>query len=327
MLTEHRSELVTNTEAYEFKKMFKNKKPLERIILYIDDLDRCPEERVVEVLEAVNLLLAFPLFVVIVGIDPRWVKIALKEKYKNQFAESAHGISPSNYLEKIFQVPFHLKDANDTTVKNMIEKLAKTTYNLDPIIQNKKSDVIKKESIEVSIVELDENDEQKITSTISIPESFEDEFHANKNKIEALNITNKEIQQIKSLAHIIGNNPRCIKRFLNIYRIVKTHEDFDYESYEKENELLVIMFLLALPMGTYNPLSTKINNLIESQEEDLSISYFLSKDYNTIEDELYKMKKNLNNFFLMDNSPLLKLKFNDLRKHYNFIKRFTFKNI
>ncbi|MNT52841.1 hypothetical protein D3C72_1898870 [compost metagenome] len=87
------------------------------------------------------------------------------------------------------------------------------------------------------------------------------------------------------------------------------------------------MFLLALPMGTYNPLSTKINNLIESQEEDLSISYFLSKDYNTIEDELYKMKKNLNNFFLMDNSPLLKLKFNDLRKHYNFIKRFTFKNI
>ena len=49
-------------------------KPLERIILYIDDLDRCPEERVVEVLEAVNLLMAFPLFIVIVGVDPRWVK-------------------------------------------------------------------------------------------------------------------------------------------------------------------------------------------------------------------------------------------------------------
>lgn len=34
---------------------------IDRIILYIDDLDRCPEKNVVEVLQAVNLLLAFPL--------------------------------------------------------------------------------------------------------------------------------------------------------------------------------------------------------------------------------------------------------------------------
>lgn len=48
-------------------------KPVERIVLYIDDLDRCPPKRVVEVLEAVHLLLAFPLFVVVVGVDVRWV--------------------------------------------------------------------------------------------------------------------------------------------------------------------------------------------------------------------------------------------------------------
>jgi len=37
--------------------------PLERIMLYIDDLDRCPPRRVVEVLEAVHLMLALDLFV------------------------------------------------------------------------------------------------------------------------------------------------------------------------------------------------------------------------------------------------------------------------
>ena len=42
---------------------------LSRIILYIDDLDRCDPERVIDVLQAVHLLLAFPLFVVVVAVD------------------------------------------------------------------------------------------------------------------------------------------------------------------------------------------------------------------------------------------------------------------
>ncbi|WP_269112312.1 P-loop NTPase fold protein, partial [Lentzea aerocolonigenes] len=46
---------------------------LERIILYVDDLDRCPPRRVVELLQAIHLLLAFPLFVVVVGVDSRWL--------------------------------------------------------------------------------------------------------------------------------------------------------------------------------------------------------------------------------------------------------------
>jgi hypothetical protein len=32
--------------------------PLQRIVLYVDDLDRCPPRRVVEVLTAVHLMLA-----------------------------------------------------------------------------------------------------------------------------------------------------------------------------------------------------------------------------------------------------------------------------
>src|SRR5262249_38110840 len=46
---------------------------IDRIILYVDDLDRCPPTRVVDVLQAMNLLLALPLFVVVVGVDPRWL--------------------------------------------------------------------------------------------------------------------------------------------------------------------------------------------------------------------------------------------------------------
>ena len=55
---------------------------IQRVILYIDDLDRCPPDRVVDVLQAVHLLLAFPLFVVVVGVDSRWLITSLKIHYQ-----------------------------------------------------------------------------------------------------------------------------------------------------------------------------------------------------------------------------------------------------
>lgn len=54
---------------------------IDRIILYIDDLDRCPPERVVDVLQAVHLLLAFELFVVVVAVDSRWLLRSLEDQY------------------------------------------------------------------------------------------------------------------------------------------------------------------------------------------------------------------------------------------------------
>lgn len=92
---------------------------IDRIVLYIDDLDRCPEERVVEVLQAVHLLLAFPLFVVVVAVDSRWLLHALRRHYRGVLTPAGRAraaaadrpweTTPQNYLEKIFQVPFTLR--------------------------------------------------------------------------------------------------------------------------------------------------------------------------------------------------------------------------
>ena len=58
---------------------------IDRIVVYIDDLDRCPPDRVVQVLEAVQLLLAVPLFVVVVAVDPRWLLRSLTVHYRELF--------------------------------------------------------------------------------------------------------------------------------------------------------------------------------------------------------------------------------------------------
>ena len=110
---------------------------IDRIILYIDDLDRCPEKIVVDVLQAVHLLLAFPLFVVVVGVDPRWLLHSLQQhsvafrtgtKYDPGSAESPEDYlwqsTPMNYLEKIFQIPFTLRPIGKLGFEKLVEEFA-----------------------------------------------------------------------------------------------------------------------------------------------------------------------------------------------------------
>ena len=103
---------------------------VDRIVLYVDDLDRCGSERVVEVLEAVHLLLALDLFVVVVGVDPRWLLGSLEQHYEAQFAGNGAASSnplwrttPQNFLEKIFQIPFSLRPMDTDGFRRLVRNL------------------------------------------------------------------------------------------------------------------------------------------------------------------------------------------------------------
>jgi hypothetical protein len=133
---------MKDRQTLKEKEREKEKKPklfpqIDRIILYIDDLDRCKEETVVKVLQAVHLLLAFPLFVVVVGVDPRWLLYSLQQSSRafqkgkgeddNEAAEAAKDSwqsTPLNYLEKIFQIPFSLRPIGKTGFGKMVDRYA-----------------------------------------------------------------------------------------------------------------------------------------------------------------------------------------------------------
>ena len=69
-------------------------------------------------LEAVHLLLALDLFVVVVGVDPRWLLRSLREQYPGLLDAGVQAPVPggdalsdattADYLEKIFNIPFVL---------------------------------------------------------------------------------------------------------------------------------------------------------------------------------------------------------------------------
>jgi hypothetical protein len=110
-------------------------KPIDRIVLYIDDLDRCEPDQVVAVLQAVHLLLAMDLFVVVVGVDPRWLLRSLRRRYRAVLGAAAVAASdrdlgfsestPQNYLEKIFQVPFVLPGMDQRGFTRLVNFLAR----------------------------------------------------------------------------------------------------------------------------------------------------------------------------------------------------------
>ena len=100
--------------------------PPNRIVLYIDDLDRCPPARVLEVLEAVHLLLAFPLFVVVVAVDTRWLTTALHEALPLLQRTARPGVArptATDYLEKIFQIPFWVEPLDDAARHRLLRGL------------------------------------------------------------------------------------------------------------------------------------------------------------------------------------------------------------
>lgn len=124
---------------------------IDRVVLYVDDLDRCQPQRVVEVLEAVHLLLDFPLFVAVVAVDPRWVKQSLRTHYARLLggAEETRHVpgggghydggapgepapvragerqaTPLDYLEKIFHIPFHLPAMTQDGYVGLMKSLA-----------------------------------------------------------------------------------------------------------------------------------------------------------------------------------------------------------
>ena len=102
---------------------------INRIVLYIDDLDRCEPETVIKVLEAVHLFLASPLFVVVLGVDPRWLFSSIMNhfptlmKSDKLFSDQLKVSTPEEYLEKIFQIPIWLNTPTNDSVERLISSI------------------------------------------------------------------------------------------------------------------------------------------------------------------------------------------------------------
>ncbi|MBW4640872.1 MAG: hypothetical protein KME05_22130 [Gloeocapsa sp. UFS-A4-WI-NPMV-4B04] len=90
-----------------------------RVVVYVDDLDRCPPDRVVEVLEAVQLLVKTPLFIAVLAIDERYIIRALEKHYAGVLSRRGRP-SGEDYLEKIIQIPYRVRPISASALENYL---------------------------------------------------------------------------------------------------------------------------------------------------------------------------------------------------------------
>ncbi len=86
-----------------------------RLIIFVDDLDRCLPEKGIEVLEAIKLFLEVPGTVFVLGMDREVIQRGIEARYGGYFRQQIKGedrhelpIRGDTYLQKIVQIPFHL---------------------------------------------------------------------------------------------------------------------------------------------------------------------------------------------------------------------------
>lgn len=98
----------------------------QRIVVFVDDLDRCLPENALEVLESMKLFFDLEGFVFVVGLDREVVQRAIEVKYRPPHAAADTPDSPvkgSEYIKKIFQVPFALPPISRRQVDSFLASL------------------------------------------------------------------------------------------------------------------------------------------------------------------------------------------------------------
>jgi formylglycine-generating enzyme required for sulfatase activity len=86
-----------------------------RLVVFIDDLDRCAPDKVPDVLEAIKLFTTTPNCVYVLGLDHDIVRQGISAKYHFEREEDA-----TDYLEKIVQIPFHLPPLDEGRMESFV---------------------------------------------------------------------------------------------------------------------------------------------------------------------------------------------------------------
>lgn len=88
-----------------------------RLVVFIDDLDRCCPPQALKVLEAIKLFLNAEKCIYIVGMD----RGVIEQAFANQYGDS--NISGMSYLDKIIQLPFKLPPVSDEGINKYLDTL------------------------------------------------------------------------------------------------------------------------------------------------------------------------------------------------------------
>lgn len=179
----------------EFEKLLGMSK-LDHVVVFIDELDRCQPDTILEVFEAMRLFLFVEGTSFVIGADERLIQYAIKSKYKEVPGNNLD--IGKEYLEKVIQYPISIPQLN----------LAEVNQYLFCLLSEKTITDKKKFNSLLEIISSLQPDQELTLDFIE---------EKDPSLVEACRYDMSLSRQISSvLAPSINGNPRQCKRFLNM---------------------------------------------------------------------------------------------------------------
>src|SRR5215813_7502948 len=100
-----------------------------KMVIFIDDLDRCTPERALEILESIKTFFDIEGIVFVIGIDPSTIDPIIKTKYgvESKIDGLESKIDGMKYLQKIVQLPYPIPLWNPPSLSDTIREMIKKT--------------------------------------------------------------------------------------------------------------------------------------------------------------------------------------------------------
>lgn len=194
----------------DFSDLIKKSK-YEKVIILIDDLDRCLPRHIIENLEAIKLFLNVPGTAFVIAADEYIVSNAIKSEYQSLIKASeqdrnGHNIGEA-YMEKFIQLPYRLPSLSNKEVETFVNLLfCQSELSQDTF------DVVQKDFIEFT-----KTSKFEIYSWDRINTILSGGCYGN------LQTTIGFMSRFSNIISVaLRRNPRLIKRFLNAYEIRNT---------------------------------------------------------------------------------------------------------
>ena len=206
-----------------------SKYPLTRVVVFIDDSDRCSPTKALEVFESIKVFLGIDGFVYIIGLSHVTISKLITVQYKES------GIKGEQYIKKIIQIPIILPEWNVKDIGTLINDLLKNN-----LINNDYQDIIRKNTKLIS--EVVENNPREVKRFINncIVAS---EIHSSNKKVgpihfllvQAINIRWSNFYQV-----IVGSSKQFrqeVKKYVQMQsdkRIAQLESDKTEEGFSPE---------------------------------------------------------------------------------------------
>lgn len=200
--------VINNVRKFreEFQESLTSEK-VKRVVVLIDDLDRCQPESIIEILEVIKLFLSVNKTTFIIAADENVVQYAIKKRYPT--IDGFNVELDKEYIEKMIQLPIQIPELSQKDLQNYMLLMVMQRYmnncKFMEMINEVKNQKLMIASEPIGLAKLEE-----IVGDIkgSVDVDKRDEYQ------EVVDV----ILQVRQIAaYTLRGNPRQAKRFLNTF--------------------------------------------------------------------------------------------------------------